>query len=210
MVKSSVGYRTPARMTRSTFWRIQIQARDIDQFLGKLGIVRQLERLGAMRLQAVCFPDSLHHRRRRPQLGRQRSRTPVRGAGRLFGRGLAENLRRQRRRGRRRSSAARGILLNARQSPLGEAASPLANRLHAGLQLQGDFLVEFSSRRQQHDLGPQHQPRRRRAAPRPPLQRSSILVRNHNCWCNSHAFILPMNHETHKTQISSQISEALH
>jgi hypothetical protein len=95
--------------------------------------------------------------------------------------------------GASRPSATRGILLNTREPLLGETAAPLAHGLHTRLQFGGYLLIQLSGGRQEHDLCTQYQPRRRAASARPPLQGSSIRIRQHNRRCNSHAFILLMN-----------------
>ena len=76
------------------FGRVQIQPDDVDDFLGKLRIVRDLERLGAMRLQAIRLPHAMHHAARNLQMLRQRPRAPMGSGMRLLGRRDAHNLRR--------------------------------------------------------------------------------------------------------------------
>ena len=59
-------------------------------------------------------------------------------------------------------------------------AAPLADGLHARLARGSDFLIPLAGGGQEHDLGAEYQPRRSSAGPRPPLQRSSVLVRNYD------------------------------
>ena len=140
-----------AKHDRMLGW-IQVQADDVDQLLGKVRIVGELERLHAMRLEVGLLPHPLHHRRRRAQVLGQRPRAPMRGGGRLLGNGRFHNPRREFLFGRRRTTAAWGILFNSGQPPRGEAVAPQRDRLPQRAQFVGDLLVLLASGGGQHNL----------------------------------------------------------
>jgi hypothetical protein len=73
-------------------------------------------------------------------------------------------------------ASTRGILLNPGKATLRKTASPQAHRLVATAQLSSDFRVEQSGLGQEHDIGPQHQSRRRRTTSRPAFQYHAVAV----------------------------------
>jgi hypothetical protein len=148
--------------------RIQVEADNVNDFLGELRIVRELEGLRAMRLQAIRLPHPLHHAVRHFQMLRQRARAPMRSSMWVFSRRDAHDLRRDFG-AFRRSAAARRITLDTRKARLREAIAPQAHRLHTGLQLRGDVFIELAICRRQHNLRSQNQSRRRAPAARPLL-----------------------------------------
>jgi hypothetical protein len=131
--------------------RIQVQAHYIDQLFGETWVVRDFKRLRTMRLQAVVFPNSLHHRNTATQALGQRSRRPLSCILRRLLCCLANDLGLERSplRGRR-PSASRCILLNDNQMVRHKAIALGANRSSLAPQLRGDILALATLGTRQH------------------------------------------------------------
>ncbi len=195
---------------QGVFGRIEIQPHHVQQLLGKMRIVADLERLGPMRLKSVGLPNALHHRGRRAQRLGQGSRTPMRRVGGLFLSGFLDDGVGNSRSCFGRPSATRRVFFDARQPPFGEPRAPKRNRFASGLQRFGDVLVHHAIRREQDDFGSQHQTCRRSSSASPAVQRSSFVIRKRDLSSVFHGFLSPYKDETPKTPISSAIYVSLH
>ena len=190
--------------------RIDIQADNVHELLSEPRVVRELERLRAMGLQAISPPDAVDQRPRDAHFSRQRADAPMRRGPRPIGCRLADDLGRQRRLLRRWPAPAWGVLLDARQSRLGKAVSPLADGFHARAKFGGDVAVLLPIGSRQQDLGPQHQPGRCTPPARPFNERLPIIVRKRDYYCPSHWSILLIDHWTYKPHNNSLTYETLH
>ena len=150
--------------------RIQIQAHHVRQFLQKLGVARQLERLVPVRLQLVALPDIVDRRLAHPLDLGQLPTTPLRHAFRLGG---------QRRRHDRRDLALpvawlaappRGHFPHTVQPLLRKALAPQRHRLAIHRQAAGNGAVRLPCGRRQHDPTPQRHLLRRTKRRYPLLQ----------------------------------------
>ncbi len=134
--------------------RIEIEPHNIDDFLGELGIVRQLEGARQMRLEAMRLPDPLHRRRRDAGRLGHGSHTPLRGARRFgverHGHDILHRLGRQRLPARR----PRGILQQAFNTLVAIAPAPPPNGQHALADRRGNRYRAHAFARHKHDPRP--------------------------------------------------------
>ena len=128
-------------------------------------VVRHLEGLHPVRLQAVRPPHAGDPRVAHPKLLRQRAGAPLRGVFRLGLRGRFKNLLGQLGPVGARVARPRGVLLDPRQAFFREPLPPRPDRAPGHADFHRDLGVRLPLGRQQHDLGPLHQPHGRRVAP---------------------------------------------
>ena len=126
------------------FGGIEVQAYDVFQFLGKLGIPTHLERLQQMRLQTVGMPDATHTGFADADRRGHGTRAPVGGVGRfLAGRHFHHPLDLA---GADRPPAPGPgcIFLQAGQAQSQEALAPAGNFLGRQAQLASNFFILFA------------------------------------------------------------------
>ena len=158
--------------------RIQIQPDNVADFLDKLRVGRQFERIDAMRLQPERLPDSRNGRLREPHRGRHAARGPLRRVGgRAFetaGNHLDEAIiGRLARRPRPR------LIQQAIQSSHPEALTPLADTIARHLQAARCSSIRVTLGAGQDDARAERQSLRGLRAARPLLQRPPFVFRQH-------------------------------
>ena len=155
--------------------RVQVQPDDVAHLVDELGVRRQLEAVGQMRLQPEGPPDLRHRGLRHPRRLGHRSRRPVRCiGGRLLQRldddpfdvGISHRARR----------AGAGIVPQSIETQVEEPASPLAHRVLMHTEPAGDLPVGRPIGAGQHDPTAGRQRVGALGSPRPSLQRLALIV----------------------------------
>ena len=196
---------------QSVFRRIEVQADHIDQLLGELRIVRDFERLDAMRLQTVVAPDPLHRVFAHADGLGHAAHGPLCRVRWRFLSGLANDLCFLIWPGQWPCVRCEAHPVHACQPDLRKSIPPCADRSPRAAQFRSDVLVLLSGRRGQHDLRPLHQSCRRAAPARPFRQRDSFFVGQNNGFRNSHRHDPPCSeNQTPANTISSRIYATLH
>ena len=138
------------------FGRRKVKADDVAHFFDEQGIGRQLEGLGAMRLKAEGFPDSVDRRGRQSDGFGQRAQAPMRRVPRrrlqrqtndLRDLVVADLARRAR----------TGLVVETAEAMLREPPPPFAHRVGGRAHAHADVLVLRAFRRQKDDARPLRQ-----------------------------------------------------
>ncbi len=155
--------------------RVEIKTDDVAHFVDEQRVGRELEGLGAVRLQTEGVPDAHHRRLRQATRLGHRAAAPVRGIARRFLQCQGDDtfdLRIRDRAGRTRSR-----LIEQSVEPLREKArAPLAHRLCRHAQLPRNLAVGTIGLRREHDARPQRE-RLRGLVPPCPLDEPIVLFR---------------------------------
>ena len=180
--------------------RVEVKSDDVEQLLGEVGIVAHLEGAAPMRLQPVGTPDPMDQRAIGPQRLGEGARAPVgRVGGLLLGRHLDdppdELLPRL-----RWPSAARRVLLEARDTRLGEPNAPARDGAARDLQRRGDVLVLLIFGGGQHDAGPRDQSSGCASSAGPPIEDRPIRIAQGDLAGASHRDMLLYESIPHATR----------
>ena len=125
--------------------RVHIEANHILQLRDKIGIVRQLERLEQMRLQAVGMPDALHRRLAdSAELGHAAA-APLRGL-RWSALRPGNNLGCLGVRQRRETPPARTVVIKSLDTAFGKAPPPIDHGRTRGVEFPGQRVVRLAFR----------------------------------------------------------------
>ena len=133
---------------------VHIEANHILQLLDKIGIVRQLERLEQMRLQAVGMPDALHRRLADAAGLGHAAATPLRGVRRGALR-PGDDLGCFGARQRRETPSARTVVIKRFDTAFGKAPPPIDYGRSRCVEFPGQRVVRLAVRRAENDPGPQ-------------------------------------------------------
>ena len=151
---------------------IHIQPDDVPHLVDKQRVGRQLERLAAVGAQPEGAPDAADGHATQPRLTGERTRAPVRGAGRSRLQGsdydllhlfIVDGAWRTRSR----------LIQKAMEPVARKARAPFAYRRRRQVKTPGDGLVVLARRAAEHDASP---PCELRGGPRPASQRLEVLV----------------------------------
>ena len=158
--------------------RVQIESDHIADFVDELRIIADLEGVDQVRFEPERLPDPAHrglrqsglfgHRRPRP-VGGIRRRALQRGHQHRLDLLIAD----------RAWPTRAGIVTQTVEAILEEALTPFTHRLRPHPHLGSHFLVGFTCRTTQHDPRPLRQRLRGLRPPRPPLQRLTLVVGQH-------------------------------
>lgn len=154
--------------------RVKVQADHVPKLGFKMGVVRQFESPGQMRLDLVGCPDALDARRRDADLPSHRAHAPACTVRRGLGR-LGDQLLLLRLRNRRFASSARGIH-QPRQPQARKPAFPADNRRPADAGFGRRAPLRAPLRPQQDDPGPLDQTLRRRWRRNQTLQLRTLIM----------------------------------
>lgn len=113
--------------------RIEVEPHHIRQLFDELGIAADLEGAGLMRFEPMRVPDPMDGFRADADHGGQRTGRPVRGHRWRGRRGKGHDPLYSPRWDARRATAARSVLLDPGQPPLGEPAAPAPDAFAIGL-----------------------------------------------------------------------------
>ena len=198
------------RQHQRVLGRVEVQTHDIDELFDEPGIVRDLERFHAMRLQPVVAPDALHRGLADSRRLGHHSHRPVRGVGRSLPSGLGDHVRLFRDPDRRCPTTARGILFDPRQPIRSKPVPPGSDRrVHPRSAAISSFRRPTAAART--ILALKHQSRRRTPPARPFRQRRSFFRRHCDDLRNPHGMILRgWSIRRQNPQIRSRILETLH
>jgi hypothetical protein len=176
--------------------RIEVEADNIAELLGELGVAADLEAAHQVRLEAVLAPDPANRRGAHLRSLRHVARAPLRSVGRRLLRRDAHDVGDLLGADGFRSTSAGRVLLDARDAQLGEPIAPEAHGLLERAQVLGDLLVLPALRRLQHDLRSQHQPRWRRSSARVAIEGRALLVRQFD----RHSYTHRLSSRDYRTQ----------
>ncbi len=189
--------------------RIQIQAHDVLQFLGELGIAAKLEGSHLMRLQPMRAPDATHAGLADAGRPRHGARRPVGGVGRFlmqrhrhdflplpFGDGA-------------RPTRPWSVLLQSRDAACPKAVTPTRRLFRRDAHPLRDLFVFETLGGQQHDARSFYHPGGQQARPRHPLQGLSLFRIQLNRGCRSHPACRPPQ-DRRASHIIVTIYDALH
>jgi len=163
------------RQHQRVLGRVEVQTHDIDELFDEPGIVRDLERFHAMRLQPVVAPDALHRGLADSRRLGHHSHRPVRGVGRSLPSGLGDHVRLFRDPDRRCPTTARGILFDPRQPIRSKPVPPSSDRPPRASEIGRNLIVPPANRSSENDLGPQT-PVAPAYSARTPLSSSTLVL----------------------------------
>ena len=168
------------------FRRVEIEAHDSFQFLRKLLVVADLERLDHVRLQPVGMPDTPYSRFAQSARCSHRPGAPVRGVERLLLRGFTNHFGGAGVGNCAWPARTRGIFSKCRYSTVQITVAPARRLLRRDPQLRCDLPILQTCSRPQHDPRSFHQTRRQGTSPRNLFQRPPPLFIQHHRPCNTH------------------------
>jgi len=183
-------------------WRVQVEPDYVDELLFKGWVVRELERLDQVRLEATPGPDPLNCGRTDPDLFGHRPTAPMHCPGRLFVLSQAHDLLDLLRGDPRLAAATTADHRELGQPLLREPGPPRPNRHRGDANRCGDLGVGHTVGGHQQHLGPLHLPMRCARGPGQHRQRLALTRGHEQRGCSLvHGNRLPLNRlyilETH-------------